>query len=255
LSRSEEGIHAYEEGVKALVASDPTSNVVNRFHVLFYGEMLGKTWSDTRWLGVPLLKNPFDLWVYQQTVFEVKPDVIIECGTFRGGSALFFASLFDLIGTGEVITIDIEALPQRPSHKRITYLTGSSTSGEIVLRVRKLVKGKAKVFVILDSEHSKRHVLDEMKQYSELVTEGSYMVVEDTNVNGHPVAPDWGPGPKEAVEEFLVTNRDFVRDATREEFYMTFFPGGWLKRVRNSSHVQSVNTPKKSEETAHVLPS
>jgi len=206
-------------------------DIADRFHILYYDEMRGKTWSDTRWMGVQILKNPMDLWVYQETIFELKPDIIIECGSAYGGGALFFASLFDLMGHGEVVSIDVSLNPLRPFHKRVTYLEGSSTSDEVVSKAEELAEGKGRVFVVLDSDHHKGHVLKEMERYSHLVTVGSYMVVEDTNINGHPVHPSYGEGPMEAVEEFLRTRHDFVRDSSKEKFYMTFFPGGWLKRV------------------------
>jgi len=175
-------------------------------------------------------KCPLDLWIYQEIIFEVKPDVMIECGTANGGSALFLASMCDLVNNGKVITIDIEDKEGRPTHKRIKYLLGSSTSIEVVEQVRKLISDKDKVMVILDSDHSKGHVLSELKIYSKFVTKGSYIIVEDTNINGHPVFSDFGPGPMEAVEEFLKENKDFSVDRSREKFYLTFNPKGFLQK-------------------------
>ncbi len=87
------------------------------------------------------------------------------------------------------------------------------------------------MLVILDSDHSKRHVLDELRTYSQFVGEGSYIIVEDTNVNGHPVLPEFGPGPMEAIQDFLKENKDFAVDGSKEKFYMTFNPKGYLRRV------------------------
>jgi cephalosporin hydroxylase len=205
--------------------------IINRFHELYYyGHPFGKTWNNTYWLGVRTLKCPLDLWVYQEMIFEQRPDLIVECGTASGGSALFLASMFDLVGSGEIITIDIEPNPARPTHPRITYITGSSVDTGIVDKVTAAAAGKQKVMVILDSDHSHGHVLKEMRAYHKLVTSGSYMVVEDTNINGHPVLPAFGPGPMEAVDDFMKENSDFAVDETKEKFLLTFNPRGFLKK-------------------------
>jgi len=112
-----------------------------------------------------------------------------------------------LIGQEKVITIDIEEREGKPNHKRITYIIGSSISEETVEKVKKLVKEGEKVLVILDSDHRKEHVLKELRIYSKFVTKGSYIIVEDTNINGNPVFPEYGPGPMEAVKEFLRENK------------------------------------------------
>jgi cephalosporin hydroxylase len=171
------------------------------------------------------------MWVYQEIIHEVKPDVIIETGTMDGGSALFMASMCDLVGQGKVISIDIAEREGRPQHDRITYLLGSSTSEEIVHRVRGLINGQEKVLVVLDSDHRMEHVLAELQIYSQMVTFGSYMIVEDTNMNGHPVAPEFGPGPMEAVQEFLKDSDAFEIDKRLEKFYLTFNPNGFLRKV------------------------
>ena len=203
--------------------------VVRPFHRLFYNS--GKqTWSDTHWLGVPAQKCAFDLWVYQELLHELRPAVIVECGTANGGSALYLASICDLLGHGEVVTVDIADEPGRPSHERIMYLTGSSTAPEIVERVQQLVAGRAPVVVILDSDHSRDHVLNELRLYAPLVSAGSYLIVEDSNVNGHPVLPDFGPGPAEAVTQFLGETDEFEVDTSREKFFLTFNPSGYLRK-------------------------
>jgi cephalosporin hydroxylase len=203
--------------------------VVQPFHRLFYNS--GKqTWSNTHWLGVPAQKCAFDLWVYQELLHELRPAVIVECGTANGGSALYLASICDLLGHGEVVTVDIADEPGRPSHDRITYLTGSSTDPEILEKVRQLVGSRAPVVVILDSDHSRDHVLNELHLYAPLVSAGSYLIVEDSNVNGHPVVPDFGPGPAEAVTQFLAETDEFEIDRSREKFFLTFNPSGYLRR-------------------------
>lgn len=202
------------------------------YHKWFYGQD-ESTWKTAKWLGVEIEKSPMDLQVYQELLYETKPDVLIEAGTYKAGSAYFFACIFDLIGHGKVLTIDIVDYPGKPVHPRVTYLTGSSTSEEMVAKVKGLIRPGDKVMVVLDSDHHKSHVLKEIQLYSPLVTVGSYLVVEDTNINGHPVLPKYGAGPWEAVAEFLRSNRDFVADETRERYGFTFNPGGWLKRVKS----------------------
>jgi len=206
------------------------AGIVDAFHSLYYSARR-RTWGNTFWLGIPVQKCPFDLWVYQEIIFEVRPDVIIECGTASGGSALFLACVSDLVGKGRVVSIDIDEREARPNHPRIEYLVGSSRSEKIVTRVRELVRMDEKAIVILDSDHGKEHVLDELRIYSRFVSRDSYLIVEDTNLNGHPVNPDFGPGPMEAVQDFLKNNDQFIIDKSREKFYLTFSPGGFLRRV------------------------
>jgi len=173
------------------------------------------------------------MWIYQELLWELRPDVVVECGTNRGGSAAYMASILDLIGGGgHIVTIDIEEMEGRPVHDRISYLTGSSTDPDIVATVRERAAAADRVLVVLDSDHSAAHVREELECYQDVVTVGSYLIVEDTNVDGHPVFPQHGPGPMEAVEDFLSTTDRFVVDPTREKFHLTFNPRGYLLRVR-----------------------
>ena len=201
--------------------------------MLFYdSRMFGKTWVDTTFLGTKLEKCPFDLWVYQEILYEIKPEIIVECGTYRGGSALYLASMCDLLDHGEVITIDILERKNRPQHKRIEYLLGSSTSPEVVAKVKARIQGKSPVLVILDSDHKKEHVLNELNIYGEIVTRGSYLIVEDSNINGHPVKPEFGPGPMEAVNEYMKNNSSYIVDKTKEKYFLTFNPQGYLRKLK-----------------------
>jgi cephalosporin hydroxylase len=204
--------------------------LVEWFHRLFYYDG-ASTWSNTTWLGVSLQKCPLDLWVYQELLASVKPAVIVECGTAFGGSAYFLASLCELLEHGEVITIDVESRTDRPVHERVTYLTGSSTDPATVASVEEFISGRGPVLVLLDSDHSKAHVLSELRLYAPLVTPGSYLVVEDSNVNGHPVLPDFGPGPMEAIKEFLEGDTEFSVDRSREKYFLTFNPSGYLRKT------------------------
>jgi len=205
--------------------------IIDWFHELYYNSK-EKTWFNTFWLGVLSQKCPLDLWIYQEIIYELKPDTIIECGTADGGTALFLASICDLINNGKIITIDIGKIKKRPNHRRITYLIGSSVSEEIIRKVGKLIKENNKVMVILDSDHNKEHILKELKIYGELVTKGSYLIVEDTNINGHPVRSGFGPGPMEAVKQFLKENKNFIVDRSKEKFYLTFNPKGYLNKIK-----------------------
>jgi len=201
---------------------------VNGFHKLYYYSA-SSTWDNTYWLGTPAQKCPLDLWVYQEIIWETKPEIIVETGTAAGGSALFFASLCDRLGKGEVITIDIidRAIPPHP---RITKITGNSVSDKVIDQVGRIV-GKKNAMVVLDSAHEKTHVMREMELYSRFVSVGNYLIVEDTNIGGHPVSPG-GNGPMEAVEEFLRNRKDFEIDRTREKFLLTFNPKGFLRRIK-----------------------
>jgi cephalosporin hydroxylase len=203
------------------------------FHLLYYlsGHRDEGTWQRTFWMGIRTEKCPLDLWVYQEILHSIRPQLIIETGTRHGGSALFLCNMLDLLGgEGEVVTVDIVRPPRGPNHPRLTYLTGSSTAPDMVAEVHRRAAGKQRVLVILDSDHSKQHVLEEMRAYHGLVSRGSYMIVEDTNVNGHPIWPEHGPGPMEAIDEFMTTNHDFIIDSRCEKFLLTFNPRGYLRR-------------------------
>jgi len=204
-------------------------SVAQNFHRIFYNS--NETWNNTTWLGTKILKYPGDLVVYQELIYSIRPDVIVECGTRFGGSAFFLASLFDLIGNGRIISIDIDDLA-RPPHPRVKYLLGSSTDPAIFETVSASVDREEKVLVILDSDHSKDHVLKEMELWSPIVTVDSYLIVEDSNINGHPVHCEFGEGPMEAIRDFLKTHDEFETDLTREKFLITFNPGGYLRRIR-----------------------
>ena len=172
-----------------------------------------------------------DLVIYQEIMNEIKPDFVIECGTYNGGSALFFASILDLLGRGSVITIDTCPQPNLPQHPRISYLTASSIAPETIHYVSNVITPNDVVMVVLDSDHTKDHVLAELELYHRFVTKGSYMIVEDTNINGNPVLPDFGPGPMEAVKKFIQHNHEFVIDQDKHKFFFTFNPFGYLKKI------------------------
>jgi cephalosporin hydroxylase len=207
--------------------------VIGRFHQIAYYR---KVFEENRWLGIPALQNPNDLWITQELIHEVKPDFVVEAGTGHGGSAVAWASfLAHVTPTGRVITIDIkdritDARKLPIWRQRVDFLLGSSTAPEIVAEVTRRVRGK-RVLVILDSDHRKDHVLAELRAYAPLVPVGGYVIVQDTNVNGNPVLPSHGPGPMEAVQEFVRSDTRFEIDRTRERLLFTLHPMGYLKRV------------------------
>lgn len=209
--------------------NETEKTIIDNFHKLYYHK--GSTWQKTYWMGVPVQKLPSDLFIYQEILYEIRPDIIIETGTFAGGSAYYMAHICDILGHGKIITIDINRYKNRPFHLRIKYIQGSSINPEIIQEVRNSIMKDLKVLVILDSDHSEKHVRQELDLYSKFVTKGSYLIVEDSNINDHPVYPTFGPGPMEAVDDFLLTNEDFIIDLSREKFLMTFNPRGYLKRI------------------------
>lgn len=182
------------------------------------------------WRGWPMDKCAQDVLLYQEMIAHLRPDVVIETGTWRGGSALFLADLCALNRHGTVLSVDIALPANLPRAPRLRFIEGDSTAYTTLAHVRARV-GRKRGLVILDSDHSQVHVEAELDAYSEFVAVGNYLVVEDTNINGHPVGHDWGAGPYEAVEAWLPQHPEFVRD-TEVEPYLTFAPGGFLRRVK-----------------------
>lgn len=211
-----------------------TKGTIDNFHKLYYKADIQ---SLTFWMGRHIIKTPSDMWVLQEILFEKQPELIIETGCFHGGSALFYAHMMDLMGSdGNVVSIDIayDETFDYPNHPRIEFLLGaSSIDPSVIEAVAKRADGK-RTMVILDSDHSCDHVLQELRAYHKLVTVGQYLIVEDTNVNGYPVMPLYGPGPMEAVKAWQPANQGFEADRSREKFLMTFHPGGFLLKTRNT---------------------
>lgn len=206
-------------------------SAVDEFHNEYYNNA-PNTWLNTKWMGVNLAKCPLDLWQYQEIIHETRPDVIIETGTWQGGSALFLRDMLRLIGKKEgfVITIDVNPLGIFKEEDGVVQLIGDSTSNIIESFVKSTIAPTDRVMVILDSDHSKAHVLKELHMWAGYVSGGCYLIVEDTNVNGHPTYKEHGPGPMEAVEEWAKDHVEFECDRSRERFMMTFNPNGYYKR-------------------------
>lgn len=209
--------------------------VIDDFHKLFYGTYKiapdgasrHYSMSGCRWLGTVIMKNPFDLLIYQEILWDTRPDLIVECGTSEGGSALFFAGICELMRHGNVFTIDQHQY-LRPLHPGIIWACGDVFDPKILAAVQEMQDHGRRIMVVLDDDHHKGHVLKEMETYGKFVSQGCYMVVEDSNANGHPVFPEFGPGPYEAIQEFLPKHPEFKVDKQREHFRMTYNPSGWL---------------------------
>ncbi|MEW5901254.1 MAG: CmcI family methyltransferase, partial [Acidobacteriota bacterium] len=172
----------------------------------------------------------------QEIISEVKPDFIIETGTYKGGGALFFASILRNVNEkGKVLTVDIKPQVEEASkypifREMVEVYTGSSVDKDIVDKISRRVT-KAKVIVTLDSDHHKAHVAKELEIYSKLVSLNSYLIVQDTAHHGHPLPTDYGDGPMEATRAFLKHHKNFAVDRGREKFLLTFFPQGYLKKI------------------------
>jgi cephalosporin hydroxylase len=217
------------------LARGPDEDAISQFAETFW-KYKESTLFANRFLGVPTFQNPFDAWVIQEIIFEVKPEVVVETGTLAGGSALLWASILELAtGDGRVITIDyvseVDAARGHPLfQRRVDCVQGSSTDPAVIEEVAGRAEGK-RALVILDSAHSQRHVAAELDAYAPLVSVGSYLIVQDGFLNGHPIEPDSGPGPYEAVQAFLARDNRFQVDEQRERMLFTFNPRGFLRRV------------------------
>ncbi len=202
-------------------------------------------WS---WMGVPIIQLPADVMATQEVIWATKPDVIIETGVARGGSVLFMASLLEVIGKGKVIGVDIDirahnrdTIDRHPMSKRVVLIEGGSVDEGTLARVRAEIPAGAKVMVVLDSDHSRNHVLAECRAYGPLVTPGCYMVVADT-VIGHvteETAPKkrsklWFKGnePLSALQDYMAeTDRFEVDEVLNGKLVLSSSPGGYVRRV------------------------
>jgi cephalosporin hydroxylase len=201
-------------------------------------------WS---WLGLPIIQMPPDVIAVQEIIWETRPQVIVETGVARGGSLIFYASILQLIGEGKVIGVDIDirphnraAIEEHPLARRIELIQGSSVDGSVLQDIQSRIPAGARVMVILDSNHTHEHVYDELKLYAPLVTKGQFLIVADTVVEQIPVQSHrprpWGPGnnPATALDTFLGTNDQFVRDPfVNAKLLISSSPGGYLRRVKD----------------------
>ncbi len=185
------------------------------------------------WLGRPIWQNILDLWVIQETIWEVRPQLLIECGTNRGGSAYFYAHLLDLMGMGNIITIDVEKMHDL-IHPRVEFILGSSVDEDVAVRVRNAASAvQGAVMVVLDSDHSAEHVSRELELYAPLVTPDSFILVQDGVIDVLPMFSAGRPGPLPAIRDFLDRHPEFEPDVERSErFLISHHPLGWLRRRR-----------------------
>ena len=210
-----------KERIASYANNSALKDAAHAFNVVSNKEMYSYHFS---WMGRPIIQYPQDMIAMQELIWEIKPDLIIETGIAHGGSLIYYASLMELIGHGEIVGIDIdirehnkEAIEAHPMFKRITLIQGSSTDEAIVAQVAEMAKGKNKIMVCLDSNHTHEHALRELELYAPFTTQGSYCVVFDTIIEDMPKGMydrnwDVGDNPKTAVFEYLKSNSDFEID-------------------------------------------
>jgi cephalosporin hydroxylase len=186
--------------------------------------------TESTYFGIKTLKSPADFWVYQEILFETRPDYIIEIGNYCGGSTLALAHICDHLGQGQVIGLDIThqyLKEEAKQHPRINFIEGDAC--EKFAQVAAIV-GRARALVIEDSSHTYENTLNVLRTYSGLIHPGDYFIVEDSICyHGLEVGPQ--PGPYEAIEDFLRDHPEFEADRSRESFLITWNPKGYLKRL------------------------
>ncbi|WJM94355.1 cephalosporin hydroxylase family protein [Pseudomonas defluvii] len=237
---------AFEAECKAEIDAQGQNETLKGLARDFFNESARHKYSyHFSWMGRPIIQLPQDMMAMQELIWNIKPDLVIECGIAHGGSIIYYASLLELQGHGEVLGIDRDirphnrlAIESHPMFKRIRMIEGSSVDLAVVEQVRALAAGK-KVILVLDSNHTHEHVLEELRLYAPLVSLGSYCVVMDTVVEDMPADafPDrpWGPGdnPKTAVWVYLEENGDFEIDQQmNDKLLISVAPDGYLRRVR-----------------------
>ena len=211
------------------------SRVLPAVNQIFYMELLRHTrdYEGLTWLGQPLRQSVLDLWTIQETIWQVRPALLIETGTSYGGSALFYADLFDRMGRGRVLTVDVVKLHDR-SHPRVEFLIGSSVEPAVFATVAGRARAaEGPVMVILDGDHREAYVRAEMELYAGLVTPKSYLLVQDGSIDTSLYFQQLRPGPLPAIRDFLGQHPEFAVDRERcDRFVVTHHPDGWLKRLR-----------------------
>jgi cephalosporin hydroxylase len=240
-------VEAYKEECKSRVESQAKNEPLLQVSKMFTEATIRSGYSyNFTWMGRPIIQYPQDMIAMQEIIWEVKPDLIIETGIAHGGSLIYYASILELIGKGEVLGIDIDIrehnrieIEKHPMSKRIKMIQGSAISEEIIEQIKPHAAGKQTVMVCLDSNHTYAHVLKELELYSPFVTVGSYLVAFDTIVEDLPADlykdRPWsiGDNPKTAVHEFLKGNDDFVINRSIDaKLLVSVAPDGYLKRIK-----------------------
>jgi len=210
------------------ISASDADEILRLANIIYFRQ---QAYEKTHWMGRPAAKCPMDMWMYQELIHALETDLLIETGTLHGGSALFFAHLFDIIGHGKVLSVDIELQSNLPQHPRIEYLHGSSIDEKILDQIKKQSDMAQSVTVILDSDHTADYKLKELHAYSKFVTKGNYIIAEDSCFDYYPAWPEYGPGPAQAIKAFTKENRVFKIDRNPELHLISFAPMAFLKRV------------------------
>jgi cephalosporin hydroxylase len=204
-------------------------------HMRFHQDLVEHTenFGHITWLGHPIWQNVLDLWALQEAIAEIQPAVLLETGTNRGGSALFYAHLFDLIGRGRVVTVDVES-SHNLSHPRIDFLIGGSLDAHILATMRAAAESAdGPVMAVLDSDHAAAHVAAELEAYAPLITPGSMLLCQDGIIDLMPWMAPARPGPLDAIRAFLPRHPEFEVDGSYDHrFLISHHPAGWLRRRR-----------------------
>jgi cephalosporin hydroxylase len=231
-----------DERIKSFGTNKALKEAAHQFNILSNMEKYSYNFS---WMGRPIIQYPQDMVAMQELIWEIRPDLIIETGIAHGGSLVYYASILELIGSGEILGIDIDirehnrkAIEEHPMAKRISMIQGSSIDAAVIQQVKEKAQGKSRIMVSLDSNHTHEHVLAELNLYSPFVTKDSYIVVFDTIVEDMPSGMydrpwDKGDNPKTAIWEFLKNNADFESNKSIEnKLLISVAAGGYLRKVR-----------------------
>lgn len=189
--------------------------------------------GEISWMGIRTAKCALDAWLYQEIIYRIRPDVLIEIGSDRGGSTLFFAQLLDLMQHGIVVSVDIDRSLFEVTHERIIQVTGNSSALDTVKQVASHCANQERVIIIHDGGHTKEQVLADLRAYADFVSVGSYFIVEDSIIDLFSPTTGLGrvwDGPLPAIEQFLTERPDFVVDHTCERYLLTNNPRGYLVR-------------------------